>query len=221
MMEFATQGIFRRYDLMDLFQKFRDRGRLKDLSSSEKFFVFLMRFVVRDPQGLITIDPRSALWKPSTRALWADAQVWRPGNRPGRRFLHARYLLSISPRYDIIEDGEPRRRNSGAPERPKDGSEAPGDADRRGDGQKAPPTSATPQSAIFFTSSLLSGLRSPRSSETCGGAPLARSLGKKSPGRAIRKRRPRFAGQRLKDCAGRQAAVDRAPPMIYNYGRNC
>jgi len=87
---------------------------------------------------------------------------------------------------------------------------------------KSTATSATPQSAIFFTSSLLSGLRSPRSSETCGGAPLAsKSLAKNRPAGLSESAGPRFAGQRLKDCAGRQAAVDRAPPMIYNYGRNC
>ncbi len=108
MMEFATQGIFRRYDLMDLFQKFRDRGRLKDLSSSEKFFVFLMRFVVRDPQGLIIIDPQICFEETQyPRFVALMRKVCAQGIALAVVSSTHDILLSISPRYDIIEDGEP------------------------------------------------------------------------------------------------------------------
>ena len=58
MMEFATRSIFDKLGAMDLFESFCTHKRLDGLSNSQRFTVFLSRFVVMQPQVLVIIDPQ-------------------------------------------------------------------------------------------------------------------------------------------------------------------
>lgn len=104
MMEFTTHHIFRQYDLLEFFEKFKGRNHLRDLSNSEKFFVFLARLVVRQPRVLIVIDPQICFEEtqyPHFVALMH--RVCAQGIALAVISSTQDILLSVSDQYDILE----------------------------------------------------------------------------------------------------------------------